>query len=66
MFWSIVPPHGKYAVAAIVHDFLYRTGKGTKKEADDLFLEMMEHLGVPWFRRKIMYRAVRWFGKGNF
>lgn len=52
--------------AAIVHDYLYRThGKGgiySREQCDKIFLEAMEILGVPWLRRKTMYRAVRLFG----
>ena len=38
----------------------------TKADADRIFLEAMEVLGVNWVQRKLMYRAVRWFGRGNF
>lgn len=38
----------------------------TKADADKIFLEAMEVLGVNWLQRKLMYRAVRWFGRGNF
>lgn len=76
-FWSIFPPIGRYAGAAVIHDFMYQF-RGfcyapfsdmrtlwtsvTRKEADLRFLWAMELLGVPWWKRKIMYRAVRLFG----
>ena len=52
LFWSIVPPWGKYSQAAIVHDCFYRTpsvgdGRVTRKEADRIFLEEMKEAGVP-------------------
>lgn len=65
-FWSILPPHGEYAKAAIIHDYLYTIGLRSKKYADDVFMEAMTVLGVAWWRRKVMYLAVRLFGKGNF
>lgn len=64
--WSIFPPHGRYAKAAIVHDYLYANAIGTKAGADRVFYEAMAVLGVPIWRRKLMYLAVRLFGRGNF
>ena len=51
---------------AVVHDFLYRTGKTERTVADDVFLEAMKCSGVDWFRRNAMYRAVRLFGKSSY
>ena len=34
----------------------------TRKEADELFRELLRVLGVSWWRRQAMYTAVRWFG----
>lgn len=64
--WSILPPHGEYAKAAIVHDYLYDTATGTKRWADGVFLEAMEVLGVGRFRRLVMYAAVCAFGRGKY
>ena len=61
-FWSILPPHGQYAAAAVVHDFLYKHHKYTRKRSDQIFKEGMKVLGVNWLVRWIMYQAVRWFG----
>jgi hypothetical protein len=82
LFWSIAPPIGLYTEAAIVHDYLYRTplrtvlrtdvdGKTsritiTRKEADLIFLNMMEAAGVSWWKRRAMYRAVRMFGGSSW
>jgi hypothetical protein len=52
--------------AAVVHDFLYETATGTKEEADKIFLEAMTVLGIPAWRRNLMYAAVRIGGRGNF
>lgn len=66
VLWTIFPPHGRYAKAAIVHDYLYAQGIGTKAWADRVFLEAMEVLGVPKWRRFLMYWAVCFFGEGNY
>lgn len=70
IFWTICPPFGKYTAAAVVHDFLYsKRGEYsrsepalTRKESDAVFLEAMTVLGVPLWKRFIMWRAVRRFG----
>lgn len=38
----------------------------TKKDADQIFLDAMKALGVNLVQRRMMYTAVRWFGRGNF
>jgi len=60
--WMIIPPWGKYGKAAVVHDYLYQTASRTRKEADDIFREAMEVLGVDKVRVFLMYWAVRLFG----
>ena len=82
VFWTIgFSPTGKHGKAAVVHDYLYVVGGKppcpiktphyscpvfTKADADRIFLEAMEVLGVNWLQRRLMYRMVRWFGRGNF
>jgi len=60
---GLFPSFDSYAPAAVVHDYLYATGglygQYTRKQADDLFLEIMKELGIPWWKRSLMYRAVR-------
>lgn len=78
VIWPILPPFGRYEGAACIHDLLYKYNtsttmqadyryhncKGyTRKEADKLFLVHMLQDGVPKWKAKAMYRAVRWFGK---
>ena len=61
--WNLFPPTGGYGKAAVVHDFLYRTvGPWTRRNADDVFREAMEYLGVGWWTRNTLYRGVRLFG----
>lgn len=58
-----IPKDGTYDQAAVVHDYLYHTlglgGKYNRKQCDRIFLEAMGVLGVPLWKRRIMYRAVR-------
>lgn len=48
--------------AAVVHDYLYSTKMLGRDMADAVFLDAMEASGVAWWRRRLMYRAVRVFG----
>ena len=66
VLWVVFPPHGRYAKAAIIHDYLYEHGIETKEYADKVFLEAMETLGVPRIQRTLMYWAVRLFGRGSY
>lgn len=65
---NIFPPWGLYGPAAVVHDQLYsdqvmvvagQIQPITRKRADDIFLEAMEVLGVPAWKRRTMYAGVR-------
>lgn len=63
ILWPIFPPVGIYSRAAIVHDYLYTNDAGCSRFlADALFRELMAELGTPWWRRVVMYYAVRFFG----
>lgn len=70
---GLLPPDGPWAKAAVVHDYLYRTQGWVdvdgafqwlydREDADKVFREAMEVVGVPPLKRDIIYRAVRWFG----
>ena len=63
LFWNILPPHGKYGKAAVVHDYCYRTACYDRKKSDEIFLDGMKVLKVAKLKRRIIYYAVRWFGK---
>jgi len=80
-FWRLVGPPlaGKYRKAAIIHDagyagkLIWRVGMGaglsvpyTRKDVDRLFLRLMKALKVTWWRRTMMYLAVRSFGKNHW
>jgi hypothetical protein len=62
IFWNILAPTGKHGKAAVIHDWLYRTHSCSRKKADNIFYEAMRVIGVSWWKRALMYRAVRWFG----
>lgn len=66
IFWNILPPIGLYAQAAIVHDYLYQTGKVSRAEADEIFREIMKQDGVSFIVRNVMYAAVRIFGGSHY
>jgi len=67
------PWSGKYPRAAVIHDWLCSSEgeiigtnqKLTKKESDQVFLEMMKFLGVGFFKRHKMHLAVR-FARRKF
>jgi len=62
LFWNIVPPVGKYTIAAVVHDYLYDAKLFTKAETDSIFYDLMRKRGVGKFTAGILYAAVRTFG----
>lgn len=66
ILWAVFPPHGRYAKAAIVHDYLYDRALYNKATADAIFNEAMCVLGVSRWRRWFVYQAVRLFGQGNY
>ena len=74
VFWWLISPFELSVAAPLVHDFLYAYDGDppagsiepprvyTRKEADQLFLRIMEIEGVPGWRRIPAYWAVRGFG----
>lgn len=73
ILWPLFPPYGRYGKAAVVHDWLYahkwlfdknaERMKITKEQADTIFYEAMLVLDVPKWKAKLMYWAVKMFGK---
>lgn len=61
-FQRLLPKLDAHIGASVVHDWLYRSGIVTRKDADDIFLSLMRRAGVGWLKRQAMYRAVRCFG----
>lgn len=66
----MISPFGKHAEAAVVHDWLYTLGTPGKererKLADRTFRRALHLVGVGFFRRWIMYAAVRIGGKSGY
>jgi hypothetical protein len=61
----IIPPFGRHAIAAVVHDWLYSVGQPDRRaEADDIFRDALIELEVGAARVQAMHAAVRSFG-GN-
>jgi hypothetical protein len=66
----IISPFGKHAEAAVIHDWLYTLGtpkdrKG-RRTADKAFVKALRLLEVNFFKRQIMYWAVRIGGGGGY
>ena len=58
-FTWLVPRYGLYTKAAILHDYLCRTGQVSRADADGLFRRSMRELGVSVPHRYLMWTAVR-------
>ena len=61
----LVPKLGKYNQSCILHDFLYdmvRKDKFSRAIADSILLESMEVLEVVFWRRWLIFAAVRMAG----
>jgi len=63
IFWMIFPPDGKYTQAAVLHDYMAFRSVRSKEDIDHIFLEAMRVLKVSKVRRKLIYYAVKYFGR---
>ena len=62
ILWSVLPPFGRYAKCAVLHDYLceeFHKGKCNRNEADRIFLESMEAISIPFFTKWSLYLGVR-------
>ncbi len=59
-------PDGPWANAALIHDYLYGQGLGTKLLADVVFYEALGCLHVRQALRLAMFWAVCLFGRGAY
>ncbi|ATV57132.1 hypothetical protein CTM68_05255 [Fusobacterium pseudoperiodonticum] len=69
IFRPIVLPYGKHSGASVVHDYLYSKGCDLnieRKKADKIFLEILKEEGVNPILDRLMYIAVRCFGKTRY
>ena len=66
----IISPFGKHAEAAVIHDWLYALGtpkdRKSRRTADKAFAKALKLLEVNFFKRTIMYLAVRLGGGGGY
>ncbi|MFT3724777.1 MAG: DUF1353 domain-containing protein [Hyphomonadaceae bacterium] len=66
----LISPFGKHSEAAVVHDWLYTLGDKKNKKgrrlADLTFKRALKIVGVGFFRRNIMYLAVRAGGASGY
>ncbi len=62
IFWSYIPPWGKYGPASVLHDFLYMRQLYSRGKSDKIFLEAMKVLKVSWIKRRLIYGGVRMGG----
>lgn len=62
--WWAIAPYELGILSPLIHDYLYEKkgsdGVKTRKEADLIFLELMEKEGVSRWRRTAAYYSVRW------
>lgn len=65
-FWQWLRPEGRYAYAAVVHDYLYWTQSRSREEADRILRFAMEDSKVDGFRRWTIYQAVDKLGQGSW
>jgi hypothetical protein len=68
--WNFEPPLGDAGKAAVVHDFLYATrglgGRFSRAQADAIFRQALADLGVPAWKRTLLWAAVRVGGAGGW
>lgn len=64
VFYSLLRPDGKYAYAAILHDYLYWSQHLDKHTADEIFRSAMIDLDVSSPVRGVLVTAVERFGAG--
>lgn len=81
LFWVIIAFHDLSLIAPIMHDVIYRCGglvvlphgevepagrRFERKDADDLFLELMTRSNISYWKRNVAYLAVRAFGQSSW
>jgi hypothetical protein len=62
LYWSLLPKTGRYAYAAIVHDFHYWTQTITRAQADEILKAAMQDSNVGTATVSVIYGTVRAFG----
>lgn len=60
------PEHANWLLPAILHDWLYDTGRVPRDMCDRILLQGMREVGVAAWQRFFVYRAVRLGGGGGY
>jgi|CXWL01.1.fsa_nt_gi hypothetical protein len=63
VFWQVLRPEGRYAYAAVVHDYLYWTQLRPKREADLILKFALEDSKVNSVEQWAIYQAVDKLGQ---
>ena len=63
VFWQVLRPEGRYAYAAVVHDYLYWTQLRSREAADQILNFALEDSKVNCVKRWVIYQAVNWLGQ---
>ena len=58
--------HGRYFIAAVLHDWMYENAYNNKRFADKTFYNLLRELGMSWGWAKAYYIAVSIGGKGKY
>ena len=66
VLWNILPPFGRYWMAAFLHDYLYRVLQMPKERCDELLLEAMLGCGVDELTAQVIYCGVHYGGQHSF
>lgn len=64
--WNIIPPFGKYFLAAVLHDHLYRNTHFPKELCDNLLYEACMSLGDNHLEAWEIYEGVHLGGHSSF
>ncbi len=59
VFWTALPKTGRYAYAAVIHDYLYWTQTTSRNTADEILLAVMKDTKVSDLTAQAIYQGVR-------
>lgn len=59
LLWWMLPPWDEYARAAVVHDYLFQTGKYGWRFSNKAMLHLMKEDGVDWWKQRFVYRGLQ-------
>ena len=67
-FWRMIghPYESDYIDRYLEHDYDYQTGRIKRKTADEKLRDGLAADGMGWFKRNMVYSAVRVFGGSHY